>query len=104
MEEVFAVLEAYAVVYPRAVVVHVEDAAAAARAVVASLGLEVVADEAVLALALQLLRHESPKARHAAGVIPHNRAVGPQRHRIESCYEVKPRSRVAVLHDKVFVD
>jgi hypothetical protein len=70
--EIFAVPEANAVVNPGAVMVHVENATIAGRAVMASLRLEHVAHQAVAsALIFSVAQVESPENRHLSRVCGH---------------------------------
>lgn len=71
-EELLAIPEADTVVNPRTVMVHIEHASVARRAVVATLWLEHVAHEAVAtALVFVVTQMEAPEDRHLAWVGRH---------------------------------
>jgi len=88
-KEVLPVPKAHAVVDPGAVVVHVEHAAVANRAVVAPFGLEDVAHEAVSAASLLgVTKMETPKNRHLPWVRNHRLDERPYKHKekeVENC-------------------
>ncbi len=74
-------IHATAIIDPGAMVIHVEHASVAGRAVMAALGLEHVAHEAVpAAFVLWVSQMEAPEHRHLAWISGHGLEEGPKYH------------------------
>lgn len=81
-QELFSVPEAYAIINPGTMMVHVEDASVASGAVMAPFGLEDIAHQAIAsALVLVVPEVEAPEHGHLTRVRRHRLEERPQQHR-----------------------
>lgn len=96
--EEFAVPESDAVVDPGAVMVHVEDAAVARRAVMAPFWLKDVAHEAVAsALVLRVTQVEAPEDWNLSRVRRHRLNEGPNQHKEEEVEHAEEQDHSPVV-------
>lgn len=101
--KVLPIVEAYTIVDPGAMVVHVEYALVAFRAVVWSLRFEIVANQAVFPLPLDILRVKTEVDWNCSWIEEHWSQVAPHGKCIEDTYDNEPDSKL-LFPDEELID